>query len=125
MESPSQSMTMPQIQLALESPSQHMPIAPEVFNFPGSPKTNLEYKQILACHKKGSPKSASLEMCDVAELKQLIDKGPPGLDPPRASEAESARSRCPAPPSSWANIAAGGLAKPCEDAQSKSEMMDV
>merc|ERR1719498_174124 len=83
--------SMSPAQLVLESPSKSLSPTSEVFSFPGSPKTDLEYKQILACHGKGSPKSATLETCDVAELKQLIERGPPGLAPPRASEAESAR----------------------------------
>lgn len=97
-----------------------MSIASEVQSIPGSPKTDLEFKQILTCHKK-SPKSA----ISSTELKQLIEKGPPGLDPPRASEAACARSLGCAPPPCWATIAAGGLTKPSEDPQSKHEMMDV
>eukprot|EP00746_Dinoflagellata_sp_MGD_P162165 gnl/MRDRNA2_/MRDRNA2_89600_c0_seq1.p1 gnl/MRDRNA2_/MRDRNA2_89600_c0~~gnl/MRDRNA2_/MRDRNA2_89600_c0_seq1.p1 ORF type:complete len:411 (+),score=100.96 gnl/MRDRNA2_/MRDRNA2_89600_c0_seq1:79-1311(+) len=112
-------------QLVLESPSKSLALANEVFNFPGSPKTDLEYKQILACHGKGSPKCASLETCDVAELKQLIEKGPPGLAPPRASEAESARRLAGAPQPSWAKVAAGGLANSSEGAPNTGELMDV
>jgi len=118
LESPSKTMSI--APMAFESPSQAMSIAPEVMNIPGSPQTDLEFKQILACHKK-SPKSA----ISSTELKQLIEKGPPGLDPPRASEAESARSLGCTPPLCWATIAAGVLAKPSEDGQSKNEMMDV
>jgi hypothetical protein len=112
-------------QMVLESPSKSLALATEVFNFPGSPKTDLEYKQILACHGKGSPKSASLETCDVAELKQLIEKGPPGLAPPRASEAESARKLAGVPQPSWAKVAAGSSPKSSEDAPSTGEVMDV
>jgi len=114
--------------LVLESPCKSASIASEFFSLPGTPKTDLEYKQILACNKK-SPKSASLEMCDHAELKEMLSKGPPGLDPPRASEAESARVRGGPAPTSWAAIAAGGLAKSLAAGgvpiQSRTEMMDL
>lgn len=122
---PLQKQPAPQINLVLESPSKGASLAPELSVLPGTPKTYLEYRQILAANKKESPKAASLETCDHAELKELILKGPPGLEPPRASEVESARNRGGVTPTSYAVIAAGGgLAKPPE-VQSKSEMMDL
>jgi hypothetical protein len=113
----------PQIQTALESPSKSMAVPADFFSLPGTPKTNLQYQQILASNNL-SPLSASLDTCDDAQLKLLISKGAPGLDPPRASEIESARSLLSVAPS-WATIAAGGSNKKSEDAQSKSEMMNL
>jgi hypothetical protein len=113
-----------QIQTALESPSKSTSLPVEFFNLPGTPKTNLQYQQLLVSNKI-SPKSASLDQCDEDKLKELISKGPPGLDPPRASEVESARSRGSVSPCSWAAIAAGVSNKNPEEANCRSEMMDL
>jgi len=109
----------PNIQVASGSPARSIPIPAELFRMPGSPKTDLEYHQLLASHKL-SPKAASpFEKTDLNELKLLIASGPPGLDPPRASEVECARSR--GATNSWAAVASRGL----EGGASKLEMMDL